>query len=119
MTIFTKEDAKRSISNLVGYLKQNLVHTDLERENRSKGYKFISLSFDDFKNNKKEIRVAASMISGRLEDHFGPTTKDEMEVIARVFSYGVQFIPKKREEIPTINLKGSRQYYTEVIFRKI
>jgi len=119
MDVFAKEDAKRSISNLIAYLKQNLDHTDLEKENRSRGYRFISNFFNDFESNKKEIRVTATMLSNKLEDHFGPTTRDEMCATAEVFGYDVQFIPIKREEIATIKPKGSRQYYSEAIFRKL
>lgn len=113
-----KEEAKESIPKLISYLTQSLEHTNLKKESGSKGYRFISHFFNDFKTDKNEIRVSASMLSKKLEDHFGPTTKDEMEATAHVFDYDVQFIPIKREEIPTISPKGSRQYFTEAIFRK-
>jgi len=112
------KEAKESIRNMASYLEQNLDNTNLIKENGSKGYRFISQFFNDFKAGKDEIRVLASEISEKIEYHFGPTTKAEMEAMAHLFGYEVQFIPIKREEIPVINLKGSRQYFSEAIFRK-
>ncbi len=113
----SKEEAKESISKLIAYLKQNLKHTNLESE-RAKGYQFILQFFSDFSSGKKEIRVMASMLSKNLDGHCGTTSKSEMEGVAYVFDYDIQFIPIKREEIPTIKPKGSRQYFTKAIFRK-
>ncbi len=118
MDNISREEAKQSIQLLVEYLKQNLKHTDLEKEDRSRGYRFIKQTFNLFKNGEEKIKILGLEIGDGSENHFGPTTRSEMELTASVFGYDCGFDEISREEIPGVSKEGKRQYWQKAIFTK-
>ena len=118
MELLTKEEARESVQRLVNYLKQQIVHTNLDKEDGSRAHRFITQFFNDFKASKKQIDVLANHIADDAANYFGTTTKKEMIKIADVFDYTVTFSPATLADLKAGRTKVSGKWTRAIFIKK-
>jgi len=109
-TVLNKEMARKSLENLIKYLKAVIKRPRLE--GRSCGYRMIERYFSDFQQGKEKIEIDAKAFSYHGKDYFGTATKRALIGVSDVFGYKVEFI---------FSHYGShgREYNKKAIFTKI